>query len=55
LGQCRNIAIEKGWDFYSLKENWQDFMRRKIKDGDPPKSADACMIYYFKKAENQRQ
>jgi plasmid replication initiation protein len=52
--QCRKIAIEKGWDFYALKENWLDFVRRKIKDGDAPKSADASMIAYFKKAEKQR-
>mgnify|MGYP001112645182 CR=1 FL=1 len=49
--QCRKIAIEKGWDFYVLKENWLDFVRRRIKDGDAPKSADASMIAYFKKAE----
>jgi plasmid replication initiation protein len=52
--QCRKIAIEKGWDFYALKDNWSIFVQRKIKEGDPPESADASMISYFKKAEKQR-
>lgn len=52
--QCRKIAIGKGWDFYALKDNWTIFIQRKIKEGDPPQSADASMISYFKKAEEQR-
>ena len=52
--QCREIAIDKGWDFYALKGNWEDFIRARIKDGETPKSADASMIAYFKKAKPQR-
>ena len=52
--QARKIAREKGWDYYVLQRNWQEFAREMIAQGNMPKNVGASFIGYCKQAKNQR-
>ena len=52
--QGRKIAREKGWDYYVLQQNWQDFAREMISKGDAPKSVGGSFVGYCKKQKSLR-
>jgi plasmid replication initiation protein len=52
--KARDIAREKGWDFYVLQQNWMDFARAEIGRGNAPKDAGASFVGYCNKAKNLR-
>ncbi len=52
--KAREIAREKGWDFYVLQQNWMDFARAEIGRGNAPKDAGASFVGYCNKAKNLR-
>lgn len=52
--KAREIAREKGWDYYALRENWLSYARAEAGKGNPPKNAGAAFVNYCKKAKNQR-
>lgn len=45
--KARDIAREKGWDYYALEQEWLDF-------ADSPKNAGAAFVGFCKKKENLR-
>lgn len=52
--KAREIAREKGWDYYALRDNWLSYARAEAGKGNPPKNAGAAFVNYCKKAKNQR-
>jgi plasmid replication initiation protein len=52
--KARDIAREKGWDYYVLRSNWMAFATEESSKGNPPKNAGAAFVAYCKKQENQR-
>ncbi|MDO6592170.1 RepA [Loktanella sp. D2R18] len=52
--KAREIAREKGWDYYALRDNWLNYARAEAGKGNPPKNAGAAFVSYCKKAKNQR-
>lgn len=52
--KARKIAHDKGWDFYTLRENWLDFARAETARDNPPKDAGASFVGYCKQAKNLR-
>ncbi|MEP2783908.1 MAG: replication initiator protein A [Pseudoruegeria sp.] len=52
--KAREIAREKGWDYYALREKWINFAREMTAKGQPPKSTGAAFVNYCKKQKNQR-
>jgi plasmid replication initiation protein len=53
-GQAREIAREKGWDYYALRGNWLDFARAESGRGNPPSNAGAAFVAYCKKQKSLR-
>ena len=52
--QAREIAREKGWDYYALRTKWLDFARAEIGRGNPPENAGAAFVAYCKKQKALR-
>ena len=52
--QARDIAIEKGWDYYALERQWLEFAKDQTANGNPPKNAGAAFVAYCKKQKDQR-
>ncbi|KEJ87733.1 replication initiator protein A [Sulfitobacter donghicola] len=52
--KAREIAREKGWDYYALRDNWLSYARAEAGKGNPPKNAGAAFVNYCKKAKSQR-
>lgn len=52
--QAREIAREKGWDYYALRTKWLDFARAEIGRGNPPENAGAAFVSYCKKQKSLR-
>lgn len=52
--KAREIAREKGWDFYALRSNWLGFAEAETARGNPPKNAGAAFLAYCKKQKNLR-
>ena len=52
--QARDIAREKGWDYYALRTKWLDFARAEIGRGNPPENAGAAFVSYCKKQKALR-
>jgi len=52
--KARDIAREKGWDYYALRGNWLDFAQAETAKGNAPKSPGAAFVAYCKKQKNQR-
>lgn len=48
--KSRVIAIEKGWDYYALLEEWKAFAR----SGSPPENAGAAFVGFCKKKPSLR-
>lgn len=51
---AREIAREKGWDFYVLQQKWLAFAQGEAANGNAPKNAGAAFIGYCKKQEKLR-
>ena len=52
--KAREIAREKGWDYYALRDNWLNYARAETGKGNPPKDAGAAFVSYCKKSKNLR-
>ncbi len=52
--KAREIAHEKGWDFYVLREKWLSFAKEQTANNNPPKNAGAAFVAYCKKQERLR-
>ncbi|UMA67300.1 replication initiator protein A (plasmid) [Roseivivax marinus] len=52
--KAREIARDKGWDYYRLRENWLDFARAEAARGNPAKNAGAAFVKYCEKQKSQR-
>lgn len=48
--KAREIAKQKGWDFYALENEWREFAKSK----EPPRDADAAFIGFCKSKEKLR-
>ncbi len=52
--KARKIAIDKGWDYRVLLNNWQDFAKAEAARGNAPDNAGAAFVGYCNKQENLR-
>ena len=52
--KAREIAREKGWDFYVIRQNWIDFATSEAAKGNAPDDAGAAFVGYCKKQESLR-
>jgi hypothetical protein len=52
--KARNIAREKGRDYYALRTDWLGFAKAEVTKGNPPKNAGAAFVAYCKKKEPLR-
>ncbi|MEM9716006.1 MAG: replication initiator protein A [Pseudomonadota bacterium] len=52
--KAREIAREKGWDFYALRDQWLDFAKSEVAKGNAPDNAGAAFVGYCKKQDALR-
>lgn len=52
--KARDIAQQKGWDYYALEKEWTGFAKAKTADGDPPKNAGAAFVSFCLQKEKLR-
>ena len=52
--KAREIAREKGWDYYALQAKWLDFARAETGRGNPPDNAGAAFVAYCQKQKSLR-
>jgi len=52
--KARKIAIDKGWDYRVLLNNWQDFAKAEAAKGNAPDNAGAAFVGYCNKQVNLR-
>lgn len=52
---AREQAQVKGWDYYALERQWQDFAAGEAARGNPAKDAGAAFVAYCKKQKNLRK
>lgn len=52
--KAREIAREKGWDFYVLQNNWLEFAKSEATKGKAPENVGAAFVGYCKKQDNLR-
>ena len=52
--KAREIAREKGWDYYALRSNWLKMAAEKVTKGTPPDNAGAAFVGYVKKQKSLR-
>lgn len=52
--KAREIAREKGWDYYAMRSNWIAFAQAETAKGNPPKKAGAAFVKYCEKQEKLR-
>lgn len=52
--KARDIAREKGWDYYALQSKWLAYANEEAASGNAPKNAGAAFVGYCKKQDNQR-
>jgi len=52
--KAREIAQEKGWDYYVLRSNWMGFAHEATSKGNPPQNAGAAFVAYCKKQDALR-
>jgi len=51
---AREQAQAKGWDYYALERQWQDFATAEAARGNPAKDAGAAFVAYCKKQKSHR-
>lgn len=47
--KAREIARDKGWDYYVMRSNWLNFAKEETAKGNPPKNTGAAFVAYCKK------
>ena len=52
--KAREIAREKGWDYYALRSNWLKMATEEASKGNPPDNAGAAFVGYAKKQKSLR-
>lgn len=52
--KAREIARDKGWDYYALQAKWLDFARAETGRGNPPDNAGAAFVAYCQKQKPLR-
>jgi plasmid replication initiation protein len=52
--KARQIAREKGWDYYVLRSNWIGFAKAETAKGNPPQNTGAAFLSYCKKQDSLR-
>lgn len=52
--KARAVAMEKGWDYYALRNDWLAFAASEIAKGNPPQNVGAAFLAYCKKQKNIR-
>ena len=52
--KAREIARDKGWDYYALQTKWLDFARAETGRGNPPDNAGAAFVAYCQKQKPLR-
>ena len=52
--KARKIAIDKGWDFYALRNQWLEFAKAEAVKGNAPDNAGAAFVGYCNKQETLR-
>lgn len=52
--KARKVAIDKGWDYRVLLNNWQDFAKAEAAKGNAPDNAGAAFVGYCNKQDNLR-
>lgn len=52
--KAREIAREKGWDYYALRSKWMEFAQSQIATGNGPRNAGAAFVAYCKKQKRLR-
>ena len=52
--KAREVARDKGWDYYVMRSNWMAFAKEETAKGNPPKSAGAAFVAYSKKQDQLR-
>ena len=50
----REIATEKGWDYYALREKWLSFAKQEAAKNNPPENAGAAFVAYCNKQDKLR-
>jgi len=50
----REIARQKGWDYYTMRSKWMEFAQTETAKGNPPKNTGAAFISYCQKQNNLR-
>ena len=49
--KAREIAREKGWDYYALRSKWMGFAATETKKGNAPKNSGAAFVAYCQKSK----
>ena len=52
--KARDIARDKGLDYYALRSDWLSFARSEVNRGNHPKNTGAAFVAYCKKKDNLR-
>ena len=52
--RARDIAIEKGWDFHALRDEWISFAKGQTAKGNPPKNTGGAFVKFCEKKEKLR-
>lgn len=52
--KARQVAQEKGWDYYALRSDWLAFAKAETAKGNPPENAGAAFVAYCKKQDALR-
>lgn len=52
--KARDIAKEKGRDYYAMRSDWLAFAKSETAKGNPPKNEGAAFLAYCKKQEKLR-
>lgn len=52
--KARKIAVDKGWDFYALRDQWLEFAKAEAVKGNAPDNAGAAFVGYCNKQETLR-
>lgn len=52
--KAREIARDKGWDYYALQAKWLEFARAETGRGNPPENTGAAFVAYCQKQKNLR-
>lgn len=54
IERVRDIARERGRDFYAMEADWRDFAAEQSAKGNPPKNPDAAFVAWAKKQKSVR-